>query len=115
MEEIAFRMINDSFTVQGLACLESVMAFNNGLKSINVEGENALKAGYGIRLKYIDEQGKPRCVNSYGTVMFFGVGNCTGIVVSTGTEISSEVCGNFVQIRTKITIYNINEENLLTN
>ena len=115
MEEIAFRMVNDSFTVPGLSCLESVMAFNNGLKTINVDGEGALKAGYGIRLKYVDERGKPRCVNCYGAVMFFGVENCEGIVVNVGEDISSEVCGNFVQIRTKIAIYNNNEEKLLTN
>ncbi len=109
MEEIAFRIITDSFTLPGFCGLENVMAFNNGLKTMSVDGEEAIKAGYGIRIRYLDERGRRRCVNTYGAVMFFGVGNCENITVSTGNEISSEVCGNFIQIKTKIAICNVNE------
>ena len=108
MEEIAFRIINDSFTIPGFCGLESVTTFNNGLKAITIDGEGAVKAGYGIQIRYVDERGRRKCVNGYGSVMFFGVEDCENITVSTGKEISSEVCGNFVQIRTKIAIYNNN-------
>ncbi len=114
MEEIAFRIVNDSFTLPGLSCLEEVMVFNNGLKKITVEEETALKAGYGIRLRYTEENGRRRCVSTYGAVMFFAIEDCENATVSTGSDISYEVCGNFVQIHIKIAICNNNEENVLT-
>ena len=116
MEVISYRVIHDSFNVPGLACLENVMVFNNGISFVTVENVSAVKAGYGIRLRYIDERGKRRCVYSYGTVMFFGITEeCQTVTLSTGSEVSHSVCGSFVQISAKIAICNNINENVLTN
>ena len=118
METLCYRVINDSFTVPGLCSLESVMLFNNGMSFVNVENSVSIKAGYGIRLRYIDERGVRRCVSGFGTVMFFDIDetlDCSSVTVSTGEEISTGVCGNFVQVRAKIAIRNNNAENVLTN
>ena len=123
METLCYRVINDSFTVPGLCSVESVMLYNNGMSFITVEESPTVKAGYGIRLRYLDERGVRRCVNGSGSIMFFGIEeDCSLLTVSTGSEISTEVCGNFVRVRAKIAlctnaenVCDNNEENLLTN
>ena len=105
-----FRNICDTFTIGGLQNVLNVMVFNNGMKSLYIEGTTCIKVKYGIRIRYLDREGKRKCVTGYGTVMFFGtenIGDCPR--VSVGLETDYSTCGNFVQVTAKIILKNQTE------
>ena len=109
MKQLGYKTVKDTFVVSGIEAVESVMVFNNGLKTVEIENLKVVKAGYGIRLKYLDNQGVGRCVYGYGWVEFFDVEeNLCELTVSTGGEISVENYSDLVQVVTKITLYNNN-------
>ncbi len=106
-----YKTIRDSFTVPGLCGVESIMLFNNGLETVEIDGSVALKAGYGIRLRYTDSRGRRRCVFGYGKVMFFGeVNGCEGVTVHIEESDKPSVCDCYVTVTAKIKLevaYNI--------
>ena len=102
-KEELFRKIYDSFRVPGLQDVISVMVFNNGMKKVHIGDYPGIKAGYGTCLRYLDANGREKSVTGYGSVTFLGVENkCP--VLSVGGETEYEKLGNFVLVKTKISL-----------
>ncbi|MDP4117881.1 MAG: hypothetical protein Q8873_01675 [Bacillota bacterium] len=102
-----YRHIRDEFYIPGLSCITDVMLFNNGLKYVYIEDTLNVRAGYGIRVRYIDKQGRRRMVTGYGTTIFLGIETpveCNDVVIGLDSDPDVSMCRNFVQIRAKITL-----------
>ena len=104
MTEIAYKYINDTFNIPNFRSLIDIMTFNNGINAFYVDGTPVLRAGYGIRIKYIDKNGRCRCVTGYGNVMFFGIEDPCDVIISLGNESDISICGTTLKIRSKITV-----------
>ena len=97
MTEIAYKYINDTFNIPNFRSLVDIMIFNNGINAFYVDGTPVLRAGYGIRIKYINKNGRCRCVTGY-------------VIVSLGNEPDTSICCTTLKIRSKITILTENSQ-----
>lgn len=104
MTEIAYKYLNDVFNIPDFRELIGIMTFNNGISSFIIDGTSVLRAGYGIRIKYINKNGRCRCVTGYGNVPFFGIEDICGATVSLGNEADTSVRGTTVKIITRMSV-----------
>ncbi len=105
-----YKYICDDFYIPDMGQLVDGMFFNHGLKSMLIGESSVYKAGYGIRLRYLDGKGKIRCAVGYGNIMFFGGADfslCENVSVELDAQPQISVCGNYVRVRGKILLKNI--------
>ena len=107
MNEIAYKYISDTFNIPRMANLLDVMLFNNGMRVLTLDDTPAVRADYGIRVRYLDKCGRRRTVTGYGSVTFLG-GNiptdCSTLTVGLDSDPDIDARCHLVKIFARVSL-----------
>ncbi len=107
MDEIAYKYISDTFNIPNMENLLDIMLFNNGMRVITIDDTTAVRACYGIRVRYLNKCGKRKSATGYGSVTFLGgdiPSDCSSLTVSLGSDTDIDVCRNLVKIFARVSL-----------